>query len=110
LCLLIAAANYDGPLAAHSPRSRLPVSHVRHITASAEKLHDLHAGACHLCPTGFRIGVLFKPTNCVPVEHEVDFPQMALGSQADRVTPCAKLDHGGVLDEGLPLSKAGVQG
>jgi len=60
-------------------------------------------------PTGFRFGVLLQSSNRIPVENKVHFPQMALGSQADRVTPCAKLDHGGVLDEGLPLSKAGVQ-
>jgi hypothetical protein len=31
---------------------------------------------------------LFQPTNFVRVEHEVHFPQMVLGSLADRVTVC----------------------
>jgi len=64
------------PLSVHG---HLPIQHVCHVAPSTEKLHDLHASPCHLCPTGFRIGVLFQPTNVVLVEHEVHFPQMALG-------------------------------
>jgi len=85
LCLLIAAANYDGPLAAHSPRSRLPVNHIRHVAASAEKLHHLLARPCHLCPARFRIRILLKPTTVFALEHEVHFPQTALGRRSRSV-------------------------
>ena len=85
MCLLIAAVNYDGPLAAHSPRSRLPVNHVRHVATVAEELHHSRARACHLRPAGFRFGVLFQPTNFVRVEHEVHFPQTALGRRSRSV-------------------------
>jgi hypothetical protein len=57
--------------------------------------------ACHLCPTRFRIGVLFKTTNCVPSENENHFPQMALGAQSNGVSLCPKLDDAGVLDENV---------
>jgi hypothetical protein len=55
-----------------------------------------------LSPAGFRIRILFEPTNVFALEHEVHFPQAALGSHADRETLYAKLDHVGVLDEDLP--------
>jgi hypothetical protein len=46
--------------------------------------------------------VLLQLPNLVPVEYEVHLPQAALRSQPNRVLLCAKLDHVGVLDEGLP--------
>ena len=33
-----------------------------HVAAFAEEFHHFVASPCHLCPTGFRIGVLFEST------------------------------------------------
>jgi hypothetical protein len=79
--------------ASPSVHGHLPVNYVRHIATSGEKLHDLHTGACHLCPAGFRFRILLKPTNSVPVELEIHFPQLAFGSQLNGVTLYAKLDQ-----------------
>jgi hypothetical protein len=69
---------------ASSPVQRhLPINHIRHVAPPAEELHDLFARTCHLCPQGLRFRILLKPTDRPPVEHEIHFPQMMLGSLAD---------------------------
>lgn len=79
-----------------------PIDHVRNVAPLAEELHHFLAGACHLRPAGFRIGVLLEPPNLVSVMHEIDLPQAALGSAPNGVTLSTKHDNLSVLDEGLP--------
>jgi len=66
----------------------LSVNHVRHIAALAEELHYLLASTCHLCPPGFRFGVLFQPTNLVPVENEIHLPQGGAWEFCERDIKC----------------------
>ena len=62
-------------------KSHLAIDHVPHVASFAEELHHFLASPCLLCPTGFRIGILFQPTNFASIEHEVHFPQLARRGQ-----------------------------
>ena len=75
-------------------QSHLLIHDVRHVPAIAEELHDLFAGACQLCPTGFRLWVLFQSTRmrrCDRIATTCCFRFVALSSEslASKVTrPC----------------------
>src|SRR4029077_2756569 len=79
-----------------------PIDHVCYVAALAEKLHYFLAGSSHLRPARFRFGILLKSSNLVPFEREIHLMQVALWSETNMVTLCAKHDLVGVIDEDLP--------
>jgi len=80
----------------------LTIRHVHHIPALDEELHHLLAGARQLRPPGFRIRVLFQPSNRFAIEDEVHLPQLPYGSPPDGVMLRPEFDRLGVLDESVP--------
>src|SRR6266850_6967494 len=82
-------------------KSHLSVSHVCDVATFAQELHHFLARPYHLCPSGFRVWILLKPTNIVAIKHEVDLSQAALGSAPNGVSLCLQLDRVVVFHEGL---------
>jgi hypothetical protein len=87
-------------------KASLPMGHLSLPACGRPSLKNcitfFFASPCHSLPTGFRIRILFKPTNFVSVEREVYLSQSALGSSANRVAVSAQLDGLGVFHERLP--------
>ena len=69
----------------------LPIDHIRHVAPLAEELHHFLARPCHLRPPGFRVRVLFQPSNLVPIEHKIHLSEPTLGSPANRKVPVPSL-------------------